>query len=203
MVEHAEALTHSVRRMPDQERKELAIKFLDLFHSLDSIYLINEKSMSSTSNKTSVSSIPIQMCDVKLDNFGLNEKKDLKIIDTDMAHADFYLFNKKVCNSHEDCHYFDCKSYCDPNTKHCIGFRVNNNLQSLCEKIFNNTFLREDGLLSGISDFGSNIEHEIKGRLNVCISPGFYKETSVVKNADTKLLNVFRELLNDRGMNKN
>ena len=37
-----------------------------------------------------------QMCDAKLDNFGLSFNGELKLIDTDMVHAESYLFDDRL-----------------------------------------------------------------------------------------------------------
>jgi hypothetical protein len=203
-VEYAEPLTYKVRNMSNANRKRLATQFLELAHQLDTIYLVNERRVGdfgSAKNATkSTAAIPIQMCDMKLDNFGVSERGELKLIDTDMVSTDVYFFNEKVCTAHEDCHYFDCKSYCDPVTKKCLGSRVNNNLQSLCEKILNNTWLRADGVLSGMTEISSNVKHEMNRRLEKCENPGFFMSTNISKGADPGLYNIFRVLLNDRGI---
>jgi hypothetical protein len=185
--------------MTFEERKSLAIKFIELVHNLDTVYLfdeintnmntkINEKSLEDMLNDDTmivnsndlltnkhlnrIKSLPMQVCDVKLDNFGLNEKNELMIIDTDMIHPDKYIFLPKVCNKHDDCSYFDCKSYCDSKSRHCINSRINNNLQSICQNILNNSF-EEDGILTGIKNlFPYNVKKELFRRLSVCQNPG-------------------------------
>jgi hypothetical protein len=204
-VEYAEPLTYQIRKMSDSNRTSLALKFLDLIHQLDTIYLVNEKQfVESDTAAVNVSAksttIPVQMCDMKLDNFGVNEQGELKLIDTDMVNTEASIFYEKVCTVHEDCDYFDCKAYCDPVAKKCSKFRINNNLQSLCEKIFNNPWLKEDGVLTGMSQIGSNVKHELTRRLNDCQNPGFYLKSNISKAADTNLFNVFRVFLNDKGL---
>ena len=95
----------------------------------------------------------MQMCNFKLANFGLNEHGQLVLVDTAKIHSDYHLFangDTRVCIDDESCHYYDCKSACVPSTgatgtgleaaatKHCAKRRLNNNLQSLCAKIFLN-----------------------------------------------------------------
>ena len=218
-VEYASSLGHQVRDMKVNERKELALKFIDLFKSLDSIYVFKERLdtnvTASTGDDTEepppritsqkgpdtvkYRTEPMQMCDVKLENFGLNENKQLKLIDTDMIHTNSYLFPAKVCSSHEDCHFFDCKSYCDPGKKRCLTQRINNNLQVLCEKIFKNAVSEIDGVLGGVksSEFGANIEYELVRRLNQCSSPEFYNSTDIRSGAGSNLYRVFQILLSD------
>ena len=99
LTEYAESLAYKVRLMSNIERKKLAIQFLDLVHNLDTIYLMDRVKKSTTiASKTQLnkfSSISIHMCDIKLDNFGLNFNGELKIIDTDMLHTESYLFSEK------------------------------------------------------------------------------------------------------------
>jgi hypothetical protein len=68
--------------------------------------------------------------------------------------------------------------------------------------MLDNQLSKIDGILSG-HDFGSNVDLEIKRRLEQCKNPGFYLESNVVKGADQSLINVFKVLLNDNGMNLN
>jgi hypothetical protein len=202
--------------MTFEERKQLALKFFELAHSLDTVYLfdeinsnmnikVNQKSfeemldddfmitnpneLSNNKNLNRIKSLPMQICDVKLDNFGLNEKNELMIIDTDMIHPDKYIFFPKVCHKHDDCSYFDCKSYCDSKSNRCITSRINNNLQSICQNILNNSF-EEDGIISGIKNqFPSNVKNELFRRLKSCQNPGNYN--SVKFNALSKLLTYY------------
>lgn len=208
LVEYAEPLTYKVRLMDLNERKTLSLKFLDLVHNLDTTYLLKRlnsrdedfENNSIEAKANPIASVPIQMCDVKLDNFGINQNGELKIIDTDMAYTNVYLFNTKVCNKHDDCHFFDCKSFCDPISSKCVKTRINNNLQSVCEKIFDNAVFKKDGILSGVDDFGSNVNSEIIHRLDTCKSPGFYHGSDVPVGANKTLIRVFNVLLQDRGI---
>jgi hypothetical protein len=98
LTEFAEPLTYRIRTMSREERKEIAKKFLDLIYSLDNVYLLNEsmfKNQSSIKYQNQLVSIPIHMCDAKLDNFGLSFNGELKLIDTDMVHAESYLFDDR------------------------------------------------------------------------------------------------------------
>lgn len=113
-TEYAKSLTYKVRKMDLEERKALAIKFLDLVHSLDTVFLIDairkrnkqeslegdldNLGLEEDSKANKIRSIPIHMCDVKLDNFGLSSNNELMLIDTDMVHPSAYLFNKKQVN---------------------------------------------------------------------------------------------------------
>lgn len=200
MVEFVDTLASKVKHMNIEERKSLAIKFLDLIHSLDTSYLV-KKDLIKTDNV--LISTPIQFCDVKLDNFGLNQQSQLKIIDPDMAYPDFYIFTSKVCEQHEDCHVFDCKSFCDQISKRCVNKRINNNLQAFCEKIFNNSFYEKDGILSGVDSFGTNVHSEIMNRLSRCQNPGFYQGSDVIVGANDSLNRGLNILLQDTGNHLN
>ena len=100
-VEHATSLGYQVRDMKVSERKELALKFIDLFKALDSIYVFKERLESNLTTgadeePTTITqqkgpdtvkyrTEPMQMCDVKLENFGLNERKQLKLIELHLS----------------------------------------------------------------------------------------------------------------------
>src|SRR4051812_19827431 len=62
-VEHAESLGHQLRGMEAPKRQKLALLFLDLVHQLDTAYLPGSGPNDAT---------PLHMCDVKLDNFGVD-----------------------------------------------------------------------------------------------------------------------------------
>ena len=110
------------------------------------------------------------------------------------------LFRK--CLKNDDCDYFDCKSFCNTTTERCIKTRINNNLQTFCEKIFDNELSKIDGIISG-ADFGRNVDLEIKRRLEQCKNPGKYHGSDVNKGANQSLIKIFKVLLHDKGMNLN
>lgn len=183
-TEYVENLARRVPHMNVAERKSLARQFLSLAHSLDTVYLVKRQP------NGSLRTTPIQFCDVKLENFGLDLNGQLRIMDTDTAYPDSYIFRPRRCESHDDCHFFDCKSYCDSSGESgnngdgggggrgvgkCLTSRVNNNLQAFCEKIFNNSVTPALGLLSGVQDLGTNVHSEIMSRLDRCQSPGLFR----------------------------
>ena len=84
----------------------------------------------------------------------------------------------------------------------CIKKRVNNNLQTFCTKIFDNKFSKIDGIISGV-DFESNLDLELKRRLEQCKNPGFYLESKVIKGANISLIKILKALFEDNGMNLN
>lgn len=192
MTEYVVNLARKVGHMDASERKSLAMQFLALVHSLDTAYLVRRE-------PTALQVTPMQFCDVKLENFGLDLNGQVRIMDTDTAYPDSYIFNGRRCSAHEDCHFFDCKSYCDPDTRKCATSRVNNNLQSFCEKIFNNTINPELGVLTGTS-FGSNIESEIVARLERCQRPGFFKNTDIPVGANESISRSLNILLQHQGL---
>lgn len=196
-VEHAESLSHKVGLMSSSERFSLAKKFLRLIQNLDKTYLVNSisnaksledelasRGLDSSQNLTE----PLQVCDVKLENFGLNDRNQLKIIDTDMVRPNSYLFQAKFCSKHEDCHFFECKSYCEKN--HCIPTRINNNLQAFCENIFDNK-QRQDALITSANDLDSDLAILI----NKCKFPGIYHNSYVPIAANDSLILKLRKYL--------
>jgi hypothetical protein len=192
-VEHAESLKNKIRYMDKSKRFQVAKQFLDLVVNLDKSYLngsISSKKFSIedelASNDTQVDKnvLPLQMCDLKLNDFGLNSNDTLKIIDTDMIKSNSYLFQPKFCNKHDDCAFFECKGFCENN--HCIQHRVNNNLQSICQNILYNTNLKEDSLILNSNQFEEN-NPELLKYLNLCKSPGFYKNSNIQTAANESL----------------
>jgi hypothetical protein len=188
-VEYAESLNSLIKNMNENERKMLAIKFLDLINALNKNYFSNIE----ITNNSDVVNLQMQVCDVKLDNFGISNDGQLKIIDTDMMHPNSFMFSKKFCEKHEDCHFFDCKSFCDKQSSHCLRYRINNNLQSVCEKIFNSD-IKEDALLSNIN-YSKN--KKLVDIVKICANPGFYNNTDVVNAADDKLINILKNILTE------
>lgn len=186
-IEHAESLGSQVKDMNANDRKKLAVKFLDLVKNFDTQYLPNyvkvsqktdlaNKRIETFQESQTGMSIPMQICDVKLENFGLTSEGELKVIDLDMIHPDSFLYNPKYCEKHEDCHFFDCKSYCDLAKRKCHQNRINDNLQAVCEKIFNNQYFKEDALLIG-TDFGD--DGLTKLLVKQCAEPSFFNQSNI------------------------
>jgi len=102
LTEYAEPLTYKIRSMNGEDRKDTALKFLDLVHNLDNIYLLDEvKSENHPLNSSRIFqnkliSIPVHMCDAKLENFGFSYNGELKLIDTDMIHTESYMFDNRL-----------------------------------------------------------------------------------------------------------
>lgn len=83
--------------------------------------------------------IPLRFCDVRLNHFGKSfDGTKIVILDGDSvvtrAVADNLAGDGQICNKHEECHYLDCYAACEEN--HCIPPSTNNNLQTICEKVF-------------------------------------------------------------------
>ncbi len=187
------------------KRKKLGLQFLDLVKNFDLNYLPNyvKKTYQTEASDIVVEGfeqseingepIPLQICDVKLENFGLTSNGDLKVIDLDMIHPNSYLFHPKYCEKHDDCHFFDCKTYCDLTQKKCNLDRINDNLQSICEKIFDNTFIEEDALLSHL-----NTDDSVSINLLVrkCAEPSFFNNSNIpLKAGSSKMFNELSAVL--------
>ncbi|KAL3860053.1 hypothetical protein ACJMK2_010225 [Sinanodonta woodiana] len=82
---------------------------------------------------------PLEICDVKGDNFGIGDYGRVVLLDADTV---FFRdkFEKDIlndqCRKHTDCDFFDCRGLCNTTTGKCFQRRVNNNLQSVCQDVF-------------------------------------------------------------------
>lgn len=85
---------------------------------------------------------PFHLCDIKISHFGLPlGGHKLKFLDLDAVFPRTIISrivgDRKSCEKHEDCDYFDCRSICSKN-KHCESPVLNNNLQvidTLCIRV--------------------------------------------------------------------
>jgi hypothetical protein len=102
-----------------------------------------------------------------------------------MIKSNAYLFPPKFCNKHDDCAFFECKGFCENN--HCLKYRINNNLQTICQNILFNSNLKEDSLINLNSNHFEEINPELLKYLNLCKSPGFYKNSSIQMAANESL----------------
>jgi hypothetical protein len=178
-IEKADSLYSRIKTYDRSKRLHVANMFLELVENFESNLMLGRF-------KTS---LPLQICDVKLENFGLNSKNELMIIDTDMVYLDSNLFDRRFCKTHDDCRFFDCHSYCSANTSLCAPYRRNNNLQIVCEKIFNNPYFPTDALLSGL--FLKDIM--FNKALKQCSTPDTGADMMVAA-ADMNLIKVFRTI---------
>lgn len=96
-------------------RVNLALQILDIAQALDMDFY--EK---------------LHFCDVKEENFGIDYKNQVKIIDVDTLFFDTSMLkdlSDPKCTSHNDCDFFDCRGWCNMKNGKCVAKRVNNNLQ--------------------------------------------------------------------------
>lgn len=105
------------------KRLKLAVMILDLLEEFDSNF-----------------AEPFHLCDVKINHFGLPPGgQRLKFLDLDSVFprtaVGRLVADGRSCKRHEDCDFFDCRSFCSANNR-CESPVANNNLQIICEKIF-------------------------------------------------------------------
>ena len=98
------------------KRLKLAVMILDLLEELEANF-----------------PEPFYLCDVKINHFGLPlGGQRLKFLDLDAVFPKSVIgritADGKVCEKHQDCDYFDCRSRCSEN-KRCESPVLNNNLQ--------------------------------------------------------------------------
>ena len=84
---------------------------------------------------------PLYLCDFQMPNFGLqfiNSFPILRVIDTDAAFFQSYLYNwlksnrYAYCSSDSDCGIFQCRVKCNLLTNTCYPKVVSNNLMNVC-----------------------------------------------------------------------
>lgn len=98
------------------KRVKLAAMILDLLQELDKVF-----------------PQPMHLCDIRINHFGLPfDGEKVKFLDLDhvflKSAIDAKVMNNKECDKHEDCDFFDCRSFCSKR-KRCEMPVVNNNLQ--------------------------------------------------------------------------
>ncbi|XP_059176393.1 divergent protein kinase domain 1C-like [Physella acuta] len=98
--------------------------------------------------KTDAMEHSLHLCDIKSPHFGFTVGNTVKFIDAETVLAD-EAFNRDMsalkCNAHKDCAIFDCEGLCDFNTHRCLPMRINNNLQTVCNKVFRGTIFSSVG----------------------------------------------------------
>lgn len=107
-------------------RTSVARKLLDLVYRLDNSF--HER---------------LHVCDVKLDNFGIdNMSGQITILDADSVMINS-VFEHKLAELHcvddQDCSIGNCRGACDKNQGKCFPFRTNSNLQASCSLITHDT----------------------------------------------------------------
>lgn len=112
----------------------IAIGFLDLVTRLDKVPFG-----------------PLFLCDVQMPNFGLqfiNSFPIVRVIDTDAAFFQSYLYhwlksNKhRNCSSDSDCGIFQCRVKCNIRTYNCYPKLLSNNLMNICSLIQKHILMR-------------------------------------------------------------
>ncbi|CAL1527642.1 unnamed protein product [Lymnaea stagnalis] len=102
--------------------------------------------------KTDSMELPLQLCDIKSPHFGFTPANAVRFIDADAVITDDALghsMSMRQCLKHEDCSIFDCEGWCNENTGRCAAVRTNNNLQTVCAKVFRGSIISTfGGLLS-------------------------------------------------------
>ncbi|XP_064599276.1 divergent protein kinase domain 1C-like [Liolophura sinensis] len=140
---------------------------------------------------------PLHMCDVKLENFGISKSGQLKAIDVDMFFKERKMANEIMsvhnCSSHYDCDFFDCKGWCNVKTRDCLQTRVNNNLQSVCEKILVSTL--RNGYNGLLQSPPLSISTGLSRVLNDCVHPANSLSSDVPGKAEKDLLEQLITLL--------
>ncbi|KAG2461709.1 FA69A protein, partial [Polypterus senegalus] len=104
------------------------------------------------------------MCDMSANNFGYNEKHDLKMVDMrkivpEVSFKDF--IRDRHCDTDDDCVYgSDCRTTCDQTKKRCTTEVGQPNLAKACQSL-------KDYLLRGAP---SEIHEELEKQLYSCIA---------------------------------
>ena len=105
------------------DRARVALSILDLLEELDTMF-----------------EHPVHLCDVKPEHFGVSDNGRIKYNDIDNVYLkpvlDKSIGDGSECVKHSDCSFFDCQGQCDLIKHKCVGGVVNNNLQTVCDKIF-------------------------------------------------------------------
>lgn len=93
----------------------IAVKLLDLVQQMEDAYFER-----------------LHMCDVKADNFGLDDNNHLKLLDIDSLHFHSALVRKmsdQHCLHDRDCQVWNCRGLCNMTSQKCRPLRFNSNLQ--------------------------------------------------------------------------
>ena len=99
------------------ERAVVALKMIKLLKTLETSF-----------------DIPMEMCDIEVHNFGINDQNEIALLDSDSIR-----FDRPVADSHQNCFtdrscsWLSCQGYCNQTTKTCGGKRINNNLQVIMQ----------------------------------------------------------------------
>ncbi|CAL7935312.1 unnamed protein product [Xylocopa violacea] len=166
------------------KRLKLAVMILDLLEELDTNF-----------------PEPIHLCDVKINHFGLPlGGQKLKFLDLDAVFPKTIISHitadSRSCERHEDCDYFDCRSFCSKN-KRCESPVVNNNLQVICEKIFLGWTLSGTIIIPGLL-MSEHTTSTLAVLLRQCANPAgdieHLPRAAVPDNLKTRLYNMLHEM---------
>lgn len=173
-----DAFNHFVTNNELIERLKIAEQFLDMADFLK--FNFSEE---------------LHLCDIKFDNFGIvypnNGGIQLKIIDLDSAFLSTKLydtFEMIDCRNNGQCKLFDCLGYCDKQTGKCRRIRRNDNLQTICLKIF---LSHSSNLYSGLLNTKRRNVKSILKIVNVCST------SLVTSKLQYQLRNAINNLLNE------
>ncbi|XP_076657877.1 divergent protein kinase domain 1C isoform X3 [Halictus rubicundus] len=167
------------------KRLKLAVMILDLLEELDNNF-----------------PEPIYLCDVKINHFGLPlGGQKLKFLDLDAVFPKTIISriisDRKSCERHEDCDYFDCRSVCSKD-KRCESPVLNNNLQVIvCEKIFLGWTLSGTIIIPGLL-MSEHTTSTLAVMLRQCANPagdiGHLPRAAVPDNLKTRLYNMLHDM---------
>lgn len=147
---------------------------------------------------------PVFLCDVKTSHFGISNDGKIKFLDLDTVYqksvVDKMMTDTPSCETHSDCHVFDCKGQCDLIFGKCINGVVNNNLQVVCEKIFLNRKLSNHPDLLFSSGFlhSKHMNSRLERVLMHCANPTrAYDDTRLAAGPDirSELYAALKEIL--------
>ncbi|XP_043266489.1 divergent protein kinase domain 1C [Venturia canescens] len=166
------------------KRLKLAVMILDLLEELETNF-----------------PEPFFLCDIKINHFGLpTGGQKLKFLDLDAVFPKSVVgritADGKNCQRHEDCDYFDCRSFCSEN-KRCESPVVNNNLQIVCEKIFLGWTLSGTIIIPGLL-MSEHTSSSLAVLLRQCANPAGESNrlprAAVTDAAKTRLYNMLSEM---------
>jgi hypothetical protein len=159
-VEYAESLPSGVIWDHENEiwaeRLRNAVLILELIERLESTPML-----------------PLRLCDVRLNHFGKSfDGTKVVILDGDSVVtndvANTLSGDGQACKQHTDCHYLDCYAECKYDK--CIPPSTNNNLQTICEKVFLGEKWGGSLLLPGLLS-SPNASPALTSLLRLCAHP--------------------------------
>jgi len=159
------------------KRVKLALLILDFLEELDNIF-----------------ESPLHLCDVKSEHFGLSDNGKLKYLDVDNVFfkpiVDKSVGDGTFCEKHSECDLFDCKGFCDLIENKCTGGVRNNNLQTVCEKMFLGQHLNFKSLGSTGLLISKHANRRVQEIVEKCANPaGATSEIRIEANEE-----IFQEL---------